>query len=90
MGYGIKEMPCKFIFYFISIFISSTKHHSFCSPGAHIGNRLKNKTVNKFLCLWGSQYAIVNIILEELEEDVEQLHRRLVYDSKPHNHTIDE
>ena len=37
-----------------------------------------------------SKYAIVNIILEELEEDVEQLHRRLVYDSKPHNHTIDE
>ena len=37
-----------------------------------------------------SKYAIVNIILEELEEDVEQLHRRLVYDSKPHKHTIDE
>ena len=37
-----------------------------------------------------SKYAIVNIILEDLEEDVEQLHRRLVYDSKPHNHTVDE
>ena len=32
-----------------------------------------------------SKYTIVNISLEELEEDVEQLHRRLVYDSKPHN-----
>lgn len=33
-----------------------------------------------------SKYAIVNIDLEELEEDVEQLHRRLSYDSKSHNH----
>ena len=33
-----------------------------------------------------SKYAIVNIDLEELEEDVEQLHRRLCYDSKSHNH----
>lgn len=32
-----------------------------------------------------AKYAIVNIDLEELEEDVEQLHRRLYYDSKPHN-----
>ena len=32
-----------------------------------------------------AKYAIVNIYLEELEEDVEQLHRRLCYDSKPHN-----
>lgn len=30
-----------------------------------------------------AKYAIVNIDLEELEEDVEQLHRRLCYDSKP-------
>lgn len=37
-----------------------------------------------------SKYVIVNISLEELEEDVEQLHRRLVYDSKPHNHSVDE
>ncbi len=37
-----------------------------------------------------SKYAIVNISLEDLEEDVEQLHRRLVYDSKPHNHSVDE
>ena len=29
-----------------------------------------------------SKYAVVNIDLEELEEDVEQLHRRLCYDSK--------
>lgn len=32
-----------------------------------------------------AKYAIVNIDLEELEEDVEQLHRRLCYDSKPNN-----
>ncbi len=32
-----------------------------------------------------AKYAIVNIDLEELEEDVEQLHRRLCYDSKPYN-----
>lgn len=32
-----------------------------------------------------AKYAILNIDLEELEEDVEQLHRRLCYDSKPHN-----
>jgi dephospho-CoA kinase len=29
-----------------------------------------------------SKYSIVNIELEELEEDVEQLHRRLSYDSQ--------
>lgn len=28
-----------------------------------------------------SKYAIVNIVLEDLEEDVEQLHRRLSYDA---------
>lgn len=32
-----------------------------------------------------SKYAIVNIVLEDLYEDVEQLHRRLSYDSKPLN-----
>ena len=32
-----------------------------------------------------SKYAIVNISLEDLKEDVEQLHRRLAYDSTPHN-----
>ena len=32
-----------------------------------------------------AKYAIVNIDLEELEEDVEQLHRRICYDSKPHD-----
>ena len=37
-----------------------------------------------------SKYAIVNITLEELEEDVEQLHRRLAYDSQPHDNKIDE
>jgi dephospho-CoA kinase len=29
-----------------------------------------------------SKYAIVNIDIEELREDVEQLHRRLSYDSR--------
>lgn len=29
-----------------------------------------------------SKYAIVNIALDDLEEDVEQLHRRLCYDAK--------
>jgi dephospho-CoA kinase len=29
-----------------------------------------------------SKYAIVNIELDELEDDVEQLHRRLSYDSR--------
>ena len=33
-----------------------------------------------------SKYAIVNISLEDLHEDVEQLHRRLAYDSTPRNH----
>ena len=33
-----------------------------------------------------SKYAIVNIVLDDLQEDVEQLHRRLVYDSTPHNY----
>lgn len=37
-----------------------------------------------------SKYAIVNITLEELEEDVEQLHRRLAYDSQPHDNRSDE
>ena len=29
-----------------------------------------------------AKYSIVNIDIEELEEDVEQLHRRLSYDSQ--------
>lgn len=33
-----------------------------------------------------SKYAIVNISLEDLHEDVEQLHRRLSYDSTPRNY----
>lgn len=37
-----------------------------------------------------AKYAIVNIDLEELEEDVEQLHRRLCYDSKPHDNRYTE
>ncbi len=32
-----------------------------------------------------SKYAIVNIALDDLEEDVEQLHRRLCYDAKACN-----
>ena len=37
-----------------------------------------------------AKYAIVNIDLDELEEDVEQLHRRLCYDSKPRNNRYTE
>lgn len=37
-----------------------------------------------------AKYAIVNIDLDELEEDVEQLHRRLCYDSKPHENRYQE
>ena len=37
-----------------------------------------------------AKYAIVNIDLEELEEDVEQLHRRLCYDSKPRDNRYTE
>ncbi|MBO5882193.1 MAG: dephospho-CoA kinase [Alistipes sp.] len=32
-----------------------------------------------------SKYAIVNIALDDLYDDVEQLHRRLCYDAKPHH-----
>ena len=37
-----------------------------------------------------AKYAIVNIDFDELEEDVEQLHRRLCYDSKPREHRYQE
>ena len=37
-----------------------------------------------------AKYAVVNIDIEELEEDVEQLHRRLCYDSKPRNNRYTE
>jgi dephospho-CoA kinase len=37
-----------------------------------------------------AKYAFVNIDLEELEEDVEQLHRRLCYDSKPRENRYQE
>ena len=37
-----------------------------------------------------AKYAIVNIDLDELEEDVEQLHRRLCYDSKPRENRYQE
>ncbi len=37
-----------------------------------------------------AKYAIVNIELEDLEEDVEQLHRRLCYDSNPRNNRVEE
>ncbi len=33
-----------------------------------------------------SKYAIVNISLDDLREDVEQLHRRLAYDAKSRTH----
>jgi dephospho-CoA kinase len=32
-----------------------------------------------------SKYAIVNIAIDDLYDDVEQLHRRLCYDAKPHH-----
>ena len=37
-----------------------------------------------------AKYAIVNIDLDELDEDVEQLHRRLCYDSKPRENRYQE
>ena len=37
-----------------------------------------------------AKYAVVNIDIDELEEDVEQLHRRLCYDSKPRNNRYTE
>lgn len=37
-----------------------------------------------------AKYAVVNIDIEELEEDVEQLHRRLCYDSKPRDNRYTE
>ena len=37
-----------------------------------------------------AKYAVVNIDIEEWEEDVEQLHRRLCYDSKPRNNRYTE
>ena len=37
-----------------------------------------------------AKYAVVNIDIEELEEDLEQLHRRLCYDSKPRNNRYTE
>ena len=37
-----------------------------------------------------AKYAVVNIDIEELEEEGEQLHRRLCYDSKPRNNRYTE
>lgn len=35
-----------------------------------------------------ARYAIVNISLDRLDDDVEQLHRKLCYDSKSFNHRL--
>lgn len=43
--------------------------------------RMRRQLSDEERCL-RSKYAIVNIELEELEEDVEQLHRRLSYDAR--------
>lgn len=46
-----------------------------------IENRMNNQLSDDELCT-RSKYAVVNILLEDLEEDVEQLHRRLSYDAR--------
>lgn len=43
--------------------------------------RMRNQMSDDERCA-RARYAIVNIELEELEEDVEQLHRRLCYDAR--------
>lgn len=46
-----------------------------------IERRMNNQLSDDELCT-RSKYAVVNILLEDLEEDVEQLHRRLSYDAR--------
>ena len=46
-----------------------------------VEERMRNQLSDDERCA-RSKYAIVNIELDELEEDVEQLHRRLSYDAR--------
>lgn len=46
-----------------------------------IERRMDNQLSDDRRCTL-SKYAIVNILLEDLQDDVEQLHRRLCYDAK--------
>lgn len=46
-----------------------------------IEERMRNQLSDDERCA-RSKFAIVNILLEDLEEDVEQLHRRLSYDAR--------
>jgi dephospho-CoA kinase len=46
-----------------------------------VEERMRNQLSDDERCS-RSKYAIVNIELDELEEDVEQLHRRLSYDAR--------
>lgn len=46
-----------------------------------IERRMDNQLSDDRRCTL-SKYAIVNIMLEDLQDDVEQLHRRLCYDAK--------
>lgn len=50
-----------------------------------IEERMRNQISDDERC-HRAKYAIVNIELDELEEDVEQLHRRLSYDAKSFSH----
>lgn len=50
-----------------------------------IEERMRNQLSDDERC-HRAKYAIVNIELDELEEDVEQLHRRLSYDAKSFSH----
>lgn len=55
-----------------------------CRDGAtreKIEERMRNQLTDDERCS-RAKYAIVNIMLEDLEEDVEQLHRRLCYDAQ--------
>ena len=47
-----------------------------------IRERMRNQFSDEERCD-RSTFAIVNILLDDLEEDVEQLHRRLSYDAQP-------
>ena len=47
-----------------------------------IRERMRNQLSDEERCD-RSTFAIVNIELDDLEDDVEQLHRRLSYDSQP-------